>query len=114
MSEDATEDSPCQRCGACCASFRVAFYWAEGEALPPALVQPLRRLEACMAGTDTAAPHCAALEGEVGRSTRCAVYARRPSPCRSVQPGDAQCLRARDRHDLPALPRSAHAYEQPA
>ena len=25
----------CTHCGACCATFRVSFYWAEGSALPP-------------------------------------------------------------------------------
>lgn len=96
----------CQRCGACCASYRVSFYWAEAEVhgLPAALVQPLTPVYACLAGTHQAAPRCEALSGEVGRAVACAAYAQRPSPCREVQPGDDKCLRARARHGLPLPP----------
>ena len=43
---------------------------------------------ACMAGTDSAAPRCAALQGVVGNQVTCTVYAQRPAPCREVEPGD--------------------------
>jgi len=39
----ASSDNPCLSCGACCAAFRVSFYWREadggesGGAVPPAL-----------------------------------------------------------------------------
>jgi Fe-S-cluster containining protein len=94
----------CRDCGACCASFRVSFYWAEADAygLPESLVEKLSPLYACMAGTDAAAPRCRALQGEVGSGVRCAVYNHRPSPCRELQAGDPQCARARHRHALPA------------
>ncbi|WP_374212354.1 YkgJ family cysteine cluster protein [Thiothrix subterranea] len=32
--------NPCMTCGACCASFRVSFYWGETDAAPLALYPP--------------------------------------------------------------------------
>lgn len=98
-------DSPCTRCGACCSSFRVSFYWAEAAALglPEHLYEPVTPTLACMAGTHSKTPRCQALEGQVGRTVRCSVYAQRTSTCRNVQPGDEQCHKARDKHGLPRL-----------
>ncbi|WP_374347083.1 YkgJ family cysteine cluster protein [Chitinimonas sp.] len=97
---------PCLQCGACCAAFRVSFYWAEAEqrGLPLALTEQVNGLMSCMRGSWAPQPRCAALQGEVGGATRCSVYLQRPSPCREVQPGDEQCRRARARHRLPPLP----------
>ncbi|HOG48771.1 MAG TPA: YkgJ family cysteine cluster protein [Anaerolineae bacterium] len=80
-------ENPCLRCGACCAHYRVSFYWAEadeaqGGAVPPALTEELPPFRLCMQGTNCRQPRCAALLGEVGREVRCAIYAGRPSPCR--------------------------------
>ncbi|WIT12212.1 YkgJ family cysteine cluster protein [Paucibacter sediminis] len=88
-------------CGACCASFRVSFYWAEASDLPDALTERVSPLYSCMAGTHSKAPRCAALQGEIGGAVACSVYAQRPSPCREVVAGDAKCLAARQRHGLP-------------
>ena len=101
--------NPCQACGACCASFRVSFYWADGEArgLPVELTEQLNPWFGCMAGTYRAAPRCIALAGTVGVDVGCQVYEHRPEPCREVQAGDSQCLKARARHGLPALPAGA-------
>jgi len=98
-------DNPCTACGACCAAFRVSFYWAEIPEDSPAagLTRSLTPVFACMAGTDQAAPRCAALTGEVGGATACSIYPHRPSPCREVMPGDEKCQHARARHGLPAL-----------
>lgn len=96
-------DNPCLHCGACCAHFRVSFYWAEGQALPEALTERLTPVLACMAGTNSAAPRCAALTGAIGGATACSVYADRPSPCREVLAGDDKCARARARHGLAPL-----------
>jgi hypothetical protein len=92
-------------CGACCASFRVSFYFAEAIAnhLPDATVERINDRFSCMAGTNSLTPRCTALQGTVGKSAVCSVYAQRPSPCREVQPGDTHCLKARAKHDLPAL-----------
>jgi len=38
---------------------------------------------------------CAALRGAPGRRVSCAIYHLRPKACRTVQPGDADCERAR-------------------
>jgi uncharacterized protein len=99
-------EASCTRCGACCAAFRVSFYWAEAatRGLPEELTEQVGPMHACMAGTNRAAPHCAALAGTVGGEVCCTAYEARPSPCREVEPGDDKCRRARERHGLPALP----------
>jgi uncharacterized protein len=43
---------------------------------------------------------CAALVGEVGVSTACAIYAIRPDVCRACTPGDDACTMARQRFKL--------------
>lgn len=95
----------CQRCGACCAVFRVSFYWAEaddapGGTVPAHLTRPVGALHRCMAGTETRPVRCVALEGTVGENVGCSIYAQRSSTCRSVMPGDEQCLKARAHHGL--------------
>jgi Fe-S-cluster containining protein len=98
-------DNPCLSCGACCMTYRVSFYWAEADqlGLPAALTERVSAHLACMAGTNSAAPRCAALGGGRAGPMACAVYAQRPSPCREVQPGDDKCQRARAHHGLPPL-----------
>jgi Fe-S-cluster containining protein len=83
----------------------VSFYWAEAPqlGLPEALVEPVTPHLACMAGTGAVSPRCAALAGTVGKQVTCTQYARRPSPCRELQPGEAKCNRARAAHGLPPL-----------
>jgi Fe-S-cluster containining protein len=97
--------NPCLSCGACCAAFRVSFYWAEAPAngLPESLYEAISPTRAAMRGTNCPAPRCAALAGDVGGETRCLVYESRPSPCREVAPGDEKCRRARALRGLPAL-----------
>lgn len=103
-----SESSPCLRCGACCSTYRVSFYWAESTAapggrVPVELTSALTPLTRCMQGTDRAQPRCIALAGEVGRGVSCTIYPQRPSVCHAVQPGDTFCLKARQRHGLPPL-----------
>ncbi len=79
--------NPCMSCGACCAHFRVSFYWGEadparGGTVPPELAEDLSPFLRCMKGTSQSAPRCAALEGEIGQRVRCAIYEGRPTPCR--------------------------------
>lgn len=95
-------DNPCVECGACCASFRVSFYWFEAEShgLPMDLTRQVNAFYSCMAGTETHPVRCAALQGAVGQAVSCSVYAQRPSPCREVQAGDEQCAKARRKHGL--------------
>lgn len=102
---DAKQVFNCQECGACCVTYRVSFYWAEAASLglPDTLVEQMGPFYACMAGTNRAAPRCAALEGKVGETVSCRVYEQRPAPCREVLPGDDKCLRARARHRLSTI-----------
>jgi len=104
---------PCQRCGACCAAFVVAFHWseAEGDTALAALAEPLDPHRLAMRGTFSRTPRCGALLGEIGSESACAIYAQRPSPCRDLAPAwkygepSPQCDRARARHGLaPLLP----------
>jgi Fe-S-cluster containining protein len=99
----------CQQCGACCAFFRVTFYWAEAlqQGLADALIEPVTRHVACMAGTSRPTPRCNALHGDVGKQVACSVYSARPSPCRELEPGDDKCNRARAKYGLEALDRGA-------
>ena len=92
-------------CGACCAAYRVSFYWGEAAArnLPEALAEKLNAWLLCMKGTSQAQPHCAALTGTIGGRVQCSCYDARPTPCREVQEGDDQCRRARARYGLPPL-----------
>lgn len=107
-------NNPCLSCGACCASFRVSFYWGEaddapGGRVPAALTEQLTPHRRCMRGTSATQPRCVALAGEVGAGVSCAIYEQRPSPCRefdafapdgSVNP---RCNQARQQHGLPPL-----------
>ena len=103
--------SPCQSCGACCASFRVDFHPAEltggsfawGQGVPPALALPVTPQIVRLRGTDEARPRCAALVGEVGAAVTCSIYEGRPSPCREFDTDHAACTRARRRHGLQPL-----------
>ena len=105
VDESAEPSLDCQRCGACCAVFRVSFYWAEaddapGGTVPVEMTEPVGTLHRCMRGTAQSPVRCIALQGLVGESVRCGIYAQRSSTCREVQPGDAQCLKARRAHGL--------------
>lgn len=96
----------CQTCGACCAYFRVSFYWGEaddapGGTVPVGLTQKLDPYQRCMQGTSSRTPRCVALSGEIGQQVGCSIYPVRSSTCHALQAGDAQCLRAREKHGLP-------------
>lgn len=105
--------NPCVSCGACCAHFRVSFYWAEaddaGGPVPTGLTEPLNLLMRNMRGTNSSAPRCVALQGEIGGCVSCGIYEQRPTPCREFTlSGEAgihneACDRARARYGLPAL-----------
>jgi Fe-S-cluster containining protein len=109
----ATDDNPCVRCGACCASFRVDFacdeLQSQGGVVPDGLAVALTDHTARMRGTDHAQPRCAALVGTVGRQAHCGIYEWRPAPCRDfgmlapLGRGDEACSRARARHAMAPL-----------
>lgn len=104
----------CTKCGACCVTYRVAFGCAELDAspdghVPAALVEWLDERRVCMRGTNLRSPRCISLMGTVGGDVACAIYDRRPSPCREFSPqanngtGDMCCADARRLHGLPPL-----------
>lgn len=84
------EDNPCLTCGACCAFYRVSFYWAEGNDadhgwVPVEKTEKISLHKRCMKGTNNPAPRCMALEGTVGVDVYCSIYTERPSPCREFE-----------------------------
>jgi len=104
----------CLTCGACCASFRVSFYWAESDeavadCVPAAMTCQVAPLVCAMRGTDGQHPRCIALEGNVGLGVWCTIYERRPSVCHEVTPSgqdgaaNSWCDRAREIWGLPPL-----------
>jgi uncharacterized protein len=106
--------NPCLDCGACCAHFRVSFYWAEadraaGGLTPAELSVQLTPHRAAMRGTETFPPRCVALEGKIGERVHCTIYPLRPSPCRDFRASwsdgarSEPCDRARAAHGLPPL-----------
>lgn len=81
--------NPCLICGACCAFFRVSFYWGEtdralGGSVPVELTEDLTDFRRCMKGTDRARPLCVALLGTIGEAVRCSIHTDRPTPCRKA------------------------------
>jgi Fe-S-cluster containining protein len=98
----------CLSCGACCASFRVSFYWAETSAhplgaVPESLTQAVSPHYVCMKGTERSPVRCIALDGVVGEQVSCRIYASRSSTCRDFTAGSDACNRARALHKLPAI-----------
>ncbi|MFW9604975.1 MAG: YkgJ family cysteine cluster protein [Pseudomonas sp.] len=107
-------DNPCMTCGACCAHFRVSFYWAEcqsaGGCVPDAVVEQISPHLVALRGTTQKPVRCINLRGEVGHSVSCSCYDQRPSPCREFECSwahgrrYAQCDAARAAYGLPPLP----------
>jgi Fe-S-cluster containining protein len=93
------EMAGCRACGACC-SFSAEWprFSLESETdldrIPRAFVDDARGRMRCHGA------RCAALVGDVGVATSCAVYAVRPEVCRACLPGDDACRMARDRFHL--------------
>lgn len=101
----------CQQCGACCvnpppnreASFD---WWVEIAGSDRILTRA--DLKRYVVRDAEGVPHlrlvtdgrCMGLTGELGVSVACEIYPERPTPCRTVQPGDQLCLRYRDEHGV--------------
>ncbi|PKO12455.1 MAG: hypothetical protein CVU39_23965 [Chloroflexi bacterium HGW-Chloroflexi-10] len=113
-------ENPCLTCGACCAHFRVSFHWSEadteqGGVVPPEMTEDVTPFFVSMRGTNQKKSRCIALMGHIGQKTSCAIYEKRPSPCRDfgVQWEDGlyniineeiqRCNHARAVWGLPAL-----------
>ena len=107
---------PCQQCGACCAKWRVQFYWREAEKsdsshpVPSGFFEELSDQMRAMQGTTAKhRPRCVALSGRIGEEVGCRIYESRPSPCRafaaSFEDGkkNPRCDEARIAHGLKPL-----------
>lgn len=105
--------NPCLACGACCAHFRVSFYWGEcrsaGGCVPDEQVVRIAPNMVAMPGTESRPARCHALLGEVGGGARCTLYEQRPSTCREFTASwingehNPACDAARAAHGLPPL-----------
>lgn len=106
--------NPCITCGACCACFRVSFYWAESDlttpdGVPHALTNHLQSHYLAMKGTNSRTPRCIALEGCIGGRVRCGIYEQRPTACRNFAPSwkdgatNERCDQARRKWGLAPL-----------
>jgi Fe-S-cluster containining protein len=120
------EPNPCISCGACCAHFRVSFYFGElaGESddsedsggwVPIELTSKVNDFRAAMKGTELGNGRCIALRGEVGRAgVSCSIYDKRPTTCREFNAWqsdgtpDPDCQRLRALRGLPVLGPRAH------
>ncbi|PYC24704.1 YkgJ family cysteine cluster protein [Pseudomonas alcaligenes] len=108
-----SEANPCIACGACCAHFRVSFFWGEcqsaGGSVPDQLVEQIGPHHVAMLGTTAKPTRCVGLLGEVGGATRCTLYEQRSSPCREFTASWAdgqhnpRCDAARAAYGLPPL-----------
>ena len=105
--------NPCLTCGACCAYFRVSFFWGEcvsaGGTVPDDKVVQISPHLVAMSGTEHKPARCQSLMGDVGCGVRCTMYEQRSSTCRefaaSWEDGihSPSCDAARAAHGLPAL-----------
>ncbi len=97
----------CQRCGACC--HNSAQNLREGSedwievADDETIVRRRRGAALLVRGADghhhmklVDGGRCIALRGSIGKHVTCSIYDVRPRPCRRVQPGDPDCMRARE------------------
>ena len=102
----------CQQCGACCVNLPANraegfVYWVE-IAGDDAILERADLVRKHVVYDEDGGPHlritddgrCLALRGTPGREVSCGIYHHRPSPCRTVQPGDALCLRYRREHGI--------------
>lgn len=88
--ETNSSNNPCISCGACCAYFRVSFYWAEaqmgGGTVPQHLTEQITPFMSCMQGTNQKQnTRCTALKGNIGENVSCAIYHQRPTPCHEFE-----------------------------
>ncbi|NBA95643.1 YkgJ family cysteine cluster protein [Pseudomonas sp. R5(2019)] len=108
-----SEPNPCLSCGACCAHFRVSFYWGEcasaGGPVPDELVVQVAPNRVAMIGTESKPCRCVGLQGEVGKAVSCGMYEQRSSTCREFDASwydgqhNGHCDTARAAYGLPPL-----------
>ena len=111
--------NPCITCGACCAHFRVSFYWGESDlstpgGVPADMTEKLNDFRMVMKGSNEASPRCTALMGVIGKKVHCSIYEKRASVCRDFEPSwqDGRphegCDEARRAWGLPPLSPEIH------
>lgn len=110
--------NPCLSCGACCAFFRVSFFWGEtdpglGGEVPVELTELLDDSYCCMQGTNRKSPHCIALDGEIGKAVACSIYQQRSSSCREFGIHDQNGLISIDSADLERCNAARNAWGLP-
>jgi len=98
----------------------VSFYWGEttdsaGGTVPAYLTEDITPFFRAMKGSNQKYPHCIALEGQVGTSVCCGIYAQRSSACRdfgiefttgqviTTMEDHERCTRARAHWGLPPI-----------
>ena len=89
----------CQSCGACCS------YSEEWPRFSLETEEDLDRIPEAFVADDLSGMRCVenrctALAGTIGERTGCTIYAMRPHVCRECQPGDPECMMAREAHGL--------------
>jgi len=89
----------CQACGACCS---FSHDWPRFSLEDDAALELIPRafIDDSLGRMRCEGDRCAALVGEVGVATSCAVYAARPDVCKACVPGDDACEMARRRFKL--------------
>jgi uncharacterized protein len=89
----------CQACGACC-SFSADWprFSLEDDAALDRI--PCAFVDDSLGRMRCEGDRCAALVGDVGVATSCAIYTVRPDVCRACVPGDDACEMARRRFGL--------------
>lgn len=103
----AKKASPCQTCGACCS------YSREWPRFTTETDADVARIASELIDDDhwrlrCIGDRCAALTGDVGVATACAIYAVRPEVCRACEPADDACQMARAKFGLPPAQSSQH------
>lgn len=86
----------------------MSFYWAQTTAhpdgtVPEEMTEPINHHYVAMRGTNQANRRCVALDGDIGQTVGCTIYAQRATPCREFEAGDERCNQARRYWGLEAL-----------
>ena len=102
----------CQTCGACCCNASENLREGRTDYVPvepsASLLSRSDLVRKFVVPGPSGALHlrmtqdgrCHALLGAIGRKVTCGIYHHRPRACRTVQPGDGDCLRARREQGL--------------
>lgn len=119
-----TDNNPCLTCGACCAYFRVSFFWGEaqsaGGSVPDELLVPVSPTYVAMQGTQCKPARCSALRGKIGEQVHCTIYAERSTTCQNFHASwysgehSPDCDEARKAHGLAPLEKPNPAFLQPS